>query len=446
MALLAAAGVAVWPGGAGAGGADAEKAAAQALRELETCVTKQDFVRAYLTVKKLQGRFRETEAARGAATRVREVAERVVARLAARKAADDRRYGIVPPSKVGWREALDLAFETLGRESLMKGRVRSVAVVRVVGEDPQAEATFRAVCANSLAEIAHAGAARRDREVGHGGFVLLVPVATKRKTWAFLRGKVTKVALAGVEHFPESRVFTFAEGEVVPLGDVVLKVVPRWEKGRVVVTPRFEAGARLVKERLRLRTAAGALVDLGPIEDGRRWSSRFIPRGRYTVLLEPDERVVAVPATVQVEAGTTARAALFVSWQRDVELAWWFRRSVGADTSWQKGSDRLRVGRFWQPRAEWKFPSDLFVLTAWDGETCKLRTTTLMPLRLEPVAPDDSRFGYPIWRMFSGKIDTLPIEDGAVFALQHRTDTAAELVIRIRRIKPVGRPYPYTTP
>ena len=101
-ALIAAAAVCLWAGPLRAAeGETHEKAAAQCLRDLEACFTKQDFVRAYLAVKRLKGPLHDTKAARDASARVDEVAERVAARLAARKAADDRKYGIVPPSKIG---------------------------------------------------------------------------------------------------------------------------------------------------------------------------------------------------------------------------------------------------------------------------------------------------------------------------------------------------------
>jgi serine/threonine protein kinase len=378
----------------------------------------------------------------------------------------ENEYSIVPPdlSSPEWKKELEDFKSEISRDrNWRNSHSKTFLLLRIRGEPPTGAAESFGISRGknvSSLGIWNTGYTGLVTGIRQGEFLPLVVASGAGES------PCITLKLLAVNHRSPEIPMPFRNGEVVPIGDVVLTSWPDSRKGAVRVRVLAEqgrpfGGAFVLLSRSTRADASAVPLSLVREESGQSvWASPRVGPGEYVLTVHPNDEWLATGEKVPIVSGKTTEVDLPVYRQREVTLRWWCRQ--GDAMKWRTGVHRMItgkevVGEKWLESKAWEDNCGNYLgnISQWDGERCELLPVNYCAVRLKDFK-DIETVQFPAKDIFGTVTKTtvswnsLPalgaIGVGDVFALRDaylRSDL--QVVLRVEQIAPVSAAPGYLT-
>ena len=403
---------------------------------LKEALSAGDFLGAHLALQALRNRYADTKCvqqARGELSRHESI---IKPHITLDNVEDHTEYFIVPPDKNSpdWIAAIKNAKRSKG----------TIILLRICLEDPTEED----------AVLLRGGRTIRQINSEYRGYPATSVVRNGWFAFCEMSGRGYSPAEQYIQvqtmyHRSPKIPLKIVDGDVIPIGDVVLRFVPRTERGRVAVHVNPEQGLELKQEMLQLELYASLSSSMVKIqgESGESaWLSDWLCPNRYGLELASHERCIGPRMDVTVEPGEMIEVDLPLHFQRKVALEWWYRNDHDSN-DWNAGSEELLTGNMLQIPVGAHRKVSVGKFLRWADGGCQL-DPYCGAIRLEEFSGiEDFEFPAPVMvssrgSSFSAR-DNLPISEGDALAFEKRETVIVDgirerqIVIRINSIRKV---------
>jgi len=468
-----------------------EQKAREAIERLETLTAKADSVHAHFLSKSLLEDLRDTSLVTKWSARLTDIQQSSAEKIDLQGQKDYLDHYVISqsPDSRCWQQALRFAEWVLAEDRLWREvpqQQRSLVVVRVFADCETAETAAPPgwlpfsfslppefaeqtgyFCSTSMEMDFHGGEVRPSLQRPIEVAVLPVPVPRQDEGFwpefarqdilvplgAFLLARpehlgptadgqvrVGTLSLAAMQHYWPEVQLRFRAGEVVALGNLVLRKVPDDKKGNVAIRFRPEPGLEMGDVRPSIRLPVPCPWPEWPVSRESTLPQvppRLAP-GRYIVNISPRPYYLG-RSTFTVKSGQSVQVEISVFRHRTVEFDWWFR--VPPAQSWETGSHSMPATLSFAVD-EWKLRGPAFTVRPAEGRAVLIDSKHYMDYSLLDRCEDAANLSWPAAGTFSRGEFT--VHEGDCFALRGKrtrrlpdgqyAHEPVEAIIRVRAI------------
>jgi formylglycine-generating enzyme required for sulfatase activity/serine/threonine protein kinase len=406
--------------------ADDEQGAQQRLTQLESSVDSQAYSRAYWVLRTLREHYAHTQVVKQAGVKLARVAVPILANVDEKKLIDRQQYWLAPPPHTAeWTAAEHRARQLLEKEA---DTWAGFILLRVVLQDEQAEGGYELRPSGVMVALPDDKWTRAGWR-SSGGVLIL---GRKKGVHGAARARIE---IGALHHYSPSLDLDFQEGQVVELGELVVGLPPRSERGTLVVTVRPEGAFEATGTSVVLgRWFAAREANRWALDDMNRCVVGDVAAGECALRCEgtfvtPPRRHAAV-----IRAGAITEVTLAALARRSVEIEWRFRDAAN-EGAWHSGITQVVTGsNACIPRNQGGAARCRLVVSDWDGSQCNIGAQNANLLRWPKAEfPADSELPTDKEFQRAAGQPAQPLEVGAVYVVRP-THGAWQALARVRSL------------